>query len=814
MRASYRQHNPDGRFFLLLLDEPATQEDLAGWTVIRAEEMELPDLPALRMLYTAYELSMALRPAFLLHVMRHHNAEKVIHVDADLYFTGSIAIVGDRLDEHSIMLTPSFLTPIPEDGRFPTDREFLAAGMYNGGFIGCRNCEETLRILTWLDARLKKYSFLRPEDNMFGDQRWLDLLPGLTDDLLILRDDTFNVAFWNLHERTVTAEDNRYFVNDKPMAFFHFSGFRSGRPPILSVFQTRTELSKHPALLQLCEEYQEQLLKSGHEQRKRESYLFDRFENGVAITPVIRRIYEMIEGSTKFPRPFSPAGESYFRWLCEPISYSGTSLHITNLHLAIHTMSIEAAGRFPQPKTVDQKAFALWLLGHRNGSLPLDPVFLTSLKRYLQKSDLKPLRSRIQRFLRRRHSFGPYQHLCKFMKSVIGRSLYNALKPHDELPVIPRFLLKTHRSGQAGGINVIAGIGAQSGIGEAVRGHIEAFRAADVPIAVSNARTAPGREQAVLPEQRHKGELIYASTLMEGGLHDLQRGLELLPRTCADSRLIGHLAWELETIPERAVGFLNQFDELWVGSRFIRDGIADQLSVPVLTIPYFVNVTNVSMKKRNDFTIPEHATVFLFIFDFYSHIERKNPLGLIEAFRKAFGDDPNKLLIIKHSHGNAFPGELKSLVNAAAGSTNIRLMQEYIPRPDLLALMRCANAYVSLHRAEGFGLTMAEAMALCIPVIATDYGGSTDFLNPETGFPIPWKLKTIEKNIGPYEEGMQWAEPEIDAAAEAMRSIITNRDDAKARAARAKAFIEEHFNLKTIGERMKRRVARLDADVA
>ncbi|MDD5055204.1 MAG: glycosyltransferase family 4 protein [Candidatus Peribacteraceae bacterium] len=810
MLTSYRRHNPDGRFFLLLLDEPLPSDDLGGWTIIRAEELEPADLPALRMLYTAYELSMALRPAFLLHLMRRWNANTLVFADADLYFTGGIDHVNALLERHSFILTPSYLTPIPEDGRHPTDRQFLAAGIYNGGFAGCRKCDETLAMLTWLNERLKKYSFLRPEDDMFGDQRWLDLVPSFMNDLLILRDTTTNAAYWNLHERIITQSGGRYFVNGQPMAFFHFSGFKCGSPPTLSVHQTRTDPGHHPALMQLCLEYQEHLREVNHEERKRQPYAFDRFENGAGITPVIRRVYEEIDGPKRFPHPFATADDSFYSWLTTPEMRNGKPLPINRLHRTIHRMSIEASARFPKPASADLRLFALWLLNAHSRVLPLDPIFLEPLDVFVRRSGGEPRTNRMWRCIDRRHSFAPYQLLCRIVKRIIGKKRYDALKPRSEFPTIPRFLLRTHRTGQVGGVNILAGIGAENGVGEAVRGHFAACRAADLPVAVSNAHTAPGRERIVLPEQVQDECMPFATTLMEGGLHDLHRGLQMLPRGGTGSRVIGHLAWELETIPEKTVGFLNQFDELWVASRFIRDGVSDQLSIPVLTMPYVVDVSGVSQKSRKDFNIPEDTTVFLFVFDFYSHIERKNPLGLLQAFRKAFGDDPSKLLLIKHSHGEAFPDQWQQLQDAASASANIRLMGTYIPRPDLLGLLRCADAYVSLHRAEGFGLTMAEAMALGVPVIGTEYGGSTEFLTDRTGFPIPFSLQTISRTIDPYEKGMRWAEPDLTAAAEAMRSIISKKAEAETRAARAKTFIERNFSAKNIGQRMKKRLERLE----
>jgi glycosyltransferase involved in cell wall biosynthesis len=197
--------------------------------------------------------------------------------------------------------------------------------------------------------------------------------------------------------------------------------------------------------------------------------------------------------------------------------------------------------------------------------------------------------------------------------------------------------------------------------------------------------------------------------------------------------------------------------------------------------------------------------VFLFTFDMASLMARKNPLATVAAFRSAFRRDEPADLVIKVARGSESPADLAAL--AAACETNgVRLIDELMPRSDLLALMAACDCYVSLHRSEGLGLGMAETMLLGKPVIATAYSGNLDFMTPATGYLVSYERVPIPETVTQYPRGSHWAEPSVEQAAELMRRVYDNRDESRAVGERARTAVSELMSLEAFGRRMAARL--------
>jgi glycosyltransferase involved in cell wall biosynthesis len=206
--------------------------------------------------------------------------------------------------------------------------------------------------------------------------------------------------------------------------------------------------------------------------------------------------------------------------------------------------------------------------------------------------------------------------------------------------------------------------------------------------------------------------------------------------------------------------------------------------------------------------MPPGWFVFFFTFDFDSVFERKNPLGIIRAFRGAFSPKDRVLLVIKSSHADLCPDESK-LLQATAEDANIRILDAVISRPELDALMMRCDCYVSLHRSEGFGLTMAEAMSFGKPVIATAYSANMDFMTPANSFLVRFRLAQIDQDHGPYRKGWTWADPDSEHAAELMRLVYEDQDMARGIGERAKADVSEALHPEAVGRLIRERLVRV-----
>jgi glycosyltransferase involved in cell wall biosynthesis len=268
---------------------------------------------------------------------------------------------------------------------------------------------------------------------------------------------------------------------------------------------------------------------------------------------------------------------------------------------------------------------------------------------------------------------------------------------------------------------------------------------------------------------------------------------------------IGHWVWELSRFPERYQRSFDYFDEVWVPTAFAQDAVARNAPIPVVRIPYSLSPRAPTTLGRAHFGWSPDRFVFLFIFDFSSYLDRKNPLGLLRAFASAFTPDDDALLVLKCVHAERAPEAWQRVADAAA-IPNVSIMREVLPREEVDALVQLADCYVSLHRSEGFGLTMGEAMSHGKPVIATGYSGNMDFMTAANSLIVRHRMIQLDRDHGPYERGMEWADPDLDHAAELMRWVYEHREAAAAIGARARADVRTQLSPESVGALVRARL--------
>src|SRR5262249_36926083 len=228
---SFREHHPGGRFYVLVIDGLPDGIDLeSDARVIGPEDLDVPYFFDLCMKYDLTELATAVKPSVLLALLRRYSEHSLIYFDPDILITRRLSELFAAMNRSNVVLTPHLLSPIPVDGLKPSEQDILRAGAYNLGFIALRKSRETERFLEWWQEGLRNFGQFDPADALFTDQKWIDLVPGLFADVSLLNDETYNVAYWNLHSRALPRDGDRFFVNGRPLAFFHFSGFDPRRP--------------------------------------------------------------------------------------------------------------------------------------------------------------------------------------------------------------------------------------------------------------------------------------------------------------------------------------------------------------------------------------------------------------------------------------------------------------------------------------------------------------------------------------------------------------------------------------------------------
>lgn len=230
--------------------------------------------------------------------------------------------------------------------------------------------------------------------------------------------------------------------------------------------------------------------------------------------------------------------------------------------------------------------------------------------------------------------------------------------------------------------------------------------------------------------------------------------------------------WELENIPATWLPALQQVDEILVASRYVGDAFARVTDKPILCVPLPLSDVGDSGLQREDFGIAGGDFVFLTSFDFNSYVHRKNPFAAIAAFQQAFPQDRTGVqLLIKTSNGYRRPDRLQLLLDAVAGDPRIVVRDQVLDRADVQALQRCADVYVSLHHAEGFGLGLAECMAQGKPVIGTAWSGNMEFMDADNSALVDYTLVPVLEGEYAHHEGQRWAAANVADAARWMRRL-------------------------------------------
>lgn len=359
------------------------------------------------------------------------------------------------------------------------------------------------------------------------------------------------------------------------------------------------------------------------------------------------------------------------------------------------------------------------------------------------------------------------------------------------------------------GANISGFIQSEKGVGSAVRSTVRCFQLSGIPFVLNNFI-----DKNSLNDVNLKGfndfckENPFLINLIHIGPDTFQNFIKEKTKSYFNGHYnIVYWNWELSKFPKRFYYLFDYIDEIWVPSNYTLNAVSFASPVPVVRVPYSISLNNNDEQKkkiREDFGFSPKDYIYLFIFDFQSIMERKNPLGLIKAFKKAFSIKDNAFLVVKCSHANTNQinfAEIKHL----AEKHRIKIVNSVLADDEISSLIDIADCYVSLHRSEGFGLTMAEAMAKGKPVIATGYSGNMDFMTMSNSYPVKYNLIEIECDCGVYEQGNLWADPDIDDAARLMRYVYEHKDEAMRVGLTARDDIKKHLSYPTVGRLINER---------
>ncbi len=747
---SFLAHNPEGTCWTLVIDDVDREvdSDSEPFRVVAPEQLDIDLWDQMIAGYDVLELSTAVKPWLLRYLLGQPEIERIAYLDPDIHVFASLRELDELLREHALVVTPHLTAPMPRDGRKPAETDILISGSFNLGFAGFAAGEQVDALLNWWGERLATDCLVAPDRGYFVDQRWMDLVPGLISNLFVLRDPGYNVAYWNLPSRDLRRTNDAYEVNGRPLRFFHFSGYDPARPDQLSKHQDRIELDKHPIARELCDGYARALAAEGHEQWRLRPYAWGALPDGSPLDAAARSVYRQAvkAGVLTQESIFTETGGGAFATFLRSPADNGGEQGVTRYLDGLRATRADLRDAFADLNGADGARLVAW------AKLSADEV--------------------------------------------------------------PQGLVASESAETPShcGVNVIGYFKGVMGVGEHARQLAQALRTQEIAVrtTIIHPEAAPEDDQLIDDgltgtgrESRVFFNLLCANAESVPGVVS-RLGDEAL----GERYTIGFWAWEVSTFPERYMSAFADVDEVWVGSRHVRDAVAELATVPVLVIPQPVSLSTGFATAPAPAGLPEGFR-FLFAFDYLSVFERKNPLATIDAFGRAFAPGSGAVLIIKTVNDEHDPTAHERVHAAAAAHPDVYVIEERLSASERDSLLNAADCYVSLHRAEGFGYTLAESMWAGKPVIATGYSGNVDYMTPANSYLVDYRLVPIGPGHDPYPGGGVWAEPDLDHAAALMREVFDDPAEGARRGQLAAADIRSGHSPQVAGRFMVERLKRL-----
>ncbi|MHB8508786.1 MAG: glycosyltransferase [Candidatus Dormibacteria bacterium] len=763
---SFLHLHPEGRVTVLGLDELGPLEPRDRFRVLGLRDIDLgDDINRMLLLYDVMELSTAVKP-WLLRRLLDEGDDSVLYLDPDIQVFASLEPLSDLARERGIVLTPHMLAPPDLDGLRLDEKDVKASGIYNLGFLGVGR--QAIPMLEWWMARLRRDCIVDLAETLFVDQRWMDMVPGYYE-ALVLRDPSYNVAYWNLHERDVELRDGTWYVGDSPLRFFHFSGYDPDVPWKVSKHQQdrpRIRFSQRPALRELFGAYASALKEAGFGSLHATAYPFNRLPAGIHLDRRIRRLYrrELLAaeraGAELPPNPFAPGGEPRFiDWLNEPTGYGPRKQVSRYLQFIYDDWDILRLA-FPD-LSADSERYLDWVV-----------------------------------------EFGPQQALIPDLLLPPRRPAEGAEQPPAAAEV-------WNPANRPRGVNLAGYLRADNGVGHGARLLVAALEAAGEPVTTLTHGGTPSSQGHAFRD-RGEGDNPYDVNIICVNADMLPSfAWDVSHRFFDGHHNIGQWAWETEELPESMLPGLQFVHEVWTPSEYCSHAVRGVTQLPVMTFPHPIVAPDHGGLSRADLGLPA-GYMFLFAFDLLSTLERKNPLGLVEAFRRAFRPGEGPVLVLRPGNGDRAVNELERLKLAALVHPDVVVLDGVLDDRQYGALLNVCDCYVSLHRSEGFGLTIAEAMALGRPAIATGYSGNLEFMNAENSYLVAFERVEVGDNPL-YPPRSHWAEPDLDDAVRLMRQVFENPEAARERGARACVEMRERHSPAARAELIRRRLEQVRA---
>jgi glycosyltransferase involved in cell wall biosynthesis len=661
-------------------------------------------------------------------------------------------------------------------------------------------------------------------------------------DIEILRDDGYNVAYWNLAQRPVVeTSEGDFTAGGMPLVFVHFSGVVLSDPKRFSKHQNRFDADNIGGLRPLYDGYLALLRENDHRKHVRKPYAYGVFADGEPIAPVLRRVYRHlfdVSGEQPVHDPLRMDRE-LFNHPCAELPRDD-DLPISRVMYEMWQLRTDLQNVFNLHHREGREGFIRWYLAAAAAETGIAARYVEPVRRAFVDAETRKrqtarteeratqasaepsppagaalpegMRYRAGQVVLRLLNWGNrktrlrswYVRLPFGWRMALRRQAYAycGVAAPQMLPRQARVQRERARTSahDTQGVNLVGYALGEFGIAENVRSYARALEQAGCPFVIRNFDVGVASRQEDHSMERH---------FVDGMRHDtnvffinadqMQVARDALGRAAfAGRHNIGYWVWELENFPDAWRPAFDLVDEIWAPTEYVRRAIAACTGKPVLRMPKAIEFQPPTGIDRAHFGLAPGAFTFLYSYDFNSFASRKNPEAAIAAFRQAFADGARDVrLLVKSTNGARFPERLQALAASVADDARIEVRDGFVSRDEMFGLQNAVDCYVSLHRAEGFGLGMAECMYLGKPVIATGYSGNLDFMDRDNSLLVNYRMVPLREGDYPFWPGQHWADPDVAHAARLMRQVYEDRELARRIGTTAAASIR-HSNSRTV----------------